>query len=151
MCCKIAISMCVDIVCMCYFSHVLVRYIDVLLFRQFFDCKIVFKFALIQNLKSLSSVLSQSLYLYVFLSQMAFHTFNFHRKESMEISLYFISFTENIDFLTIFYFIVLYLSYIFNTGTWWERKMLRGLTCSRRNRDVNKQRWVLQFSEFVWP
>jgi hypothetical protein len=51
---------------------------------------------------------------------MAFHTFIFHRKESMEISLYFISFTENIDFLTIFYFIVLYLSYIFNTGTWSE-------------------------------
>ena len=99
--------MCVDIFCMCYFSHVLVRYIDVLLFRQFFDCKIVFKFALIQNLKSLSSVLSQSLYLYVFLSRMAFHTFIFHRKESMEISCYILYFSLKIfDFLTCIIFVI---------------------------------------------
>jgi hypothetical protein len=34
------------------------------------------------------------------------------------------------DFLTIFYFIVLYLSYTFNTDIWWERKMLSGLICT---------------------
>jgi len=32
--------------------------------------------------------------------------------------LYYIFFTYNIDFLTIFYFIVLYLSYTFNTDIW---------------------------------
>ena len=97
-------------------------------------------------------IVAMPLYLYVFLSRMAFHTFIFHRKESMEISCYIIYFSLKIlIFWLFFYFSVLYLSYTFNTGTWWERKMLRGLICSRRNRDVNKQRRVLQFSEFVWP
>ena len=54
-------------------------------------------------------------------------------------------------FWLFFYFIVLYLSYIFNTDTCWERKMLSGLICSRRNRDVNKQRRLLHFPEFLWP
>jgi len=38
-----------------------------------------------------------------------------------------------------------WLLFIFNTDTWWERKMLRGLIYSRRNRDVNKRRRLLYF------
>jgi hypothetical protein len=113
----------------------------------------------IQVYSSLKSILKitifcfvESLYFYVFLSQTVFHTF-FSPKSVEGFLLYYIFFTYNIDFLTIFYFIVLYLSYTFNTDTWWERKMLSGLICSRSsrwNRNVNKQWRLLQISEFVW-
>ena len=41
--------------------------------------------------------------------------------------------------------------YTFNTDTWWEQKMLSGLICSRRNRDVNKQRRCCNFPNMCDP
>jgi hypothetical protein len=152
-CSKIAISMCVDIFLMCYFSHFLLRYIDVLLFRQFFDYKLYSSLLLFKIYSKNHYLLycPKALSLCVFIPNGFPYIYFALKRVDGDFLLYFIFFTENIDFLTIFYFIVLYLSYTFNTGTWWEQKMLRGLIWSRRNLDVNKQRRVLQFSEFVSP
>lgn len=75
----------------------------------------------------------------------------FHRKESMRVSFH---------ILYISYIILIFWSFLISLHcfcrvhlilTLGERKMLSGLICSRRNRDVIKQRRQLQFSEFVGP
>jgi hypothetical protein len=119
-----------------------------------FACSSIFSLQnCIQVCSSLKSILKitifcfveKPLFLCVFLPNVFPYIFLSPKSVDEGFLLYYIFFTYNIDFLTMFYFIVLYLSYAFNTDTWWEQKMLR-LICSR----WNKQRRLLQISEFVW-
>ena len=141
-CGKIVISMCFDI------------------FVMFYSCIRWFVFSSIfplhncipvsPSLKSILKitifcVVEKPLFRHVFILNGIPYMF-VHGKESMKVSCYILYFFHKIlIFLLFFYFIVLYLSYIFNTDTWWERKMFHGLIYSRRNRNVNKQRRLLYF------
>ena len=69
----------------------------------------------------------------------------FHRKKSITVSCYILYFWNTILIFRLFFlFHCIYLSYTFNTDTWREQKMISRLACSRRNRDVNKQRWLFR-------
>ena len=152
-CGKIVIYMCFDIFFQALFFNFFTpvyRWFDFSSFFPLHNC--------IEVCPSLKSILNitifffveKSLFLCVFIPNGVLYIC-VHFKESMKVSCYIIYFSHKLlILLTIFDFIVLYLSYIFNTNTWWERKMICGLIYSRRNRDVNKQRGCCIFSEFIW-
>ena len=124
--------LCVNIYFMRYFSHFLLLYIDVCFFVDFFITqlfpsllffkksilKIAIYFCFVKK-NFISMRFIPNGFPYIFFTEKCWWRFLV------------IFFTYNIDFLTIFYFIVLYLSYTFNTDTSWERKMLSVLICSR--------------------
>ena len=60
-------------------------------------------------------IVAKPLYLYVFLSRMAFDTFIFHRKESMEISCYIIYFSHKILIFWLFFISLYYICHIHST------------------------------------